>query len=374
MAGASKRASTRYDREVAAGNIDYFHVADRAGVDVNDYDASVMKQDLREGLRSMSAPDPASLDRLRAIRDRQFAQSVQPVLSPEERMRRAIMPVQERQELYEQDVERWGARAQVSRNAQGRPIRTRVVEDLNPFNAAFLGSASVGRRTPEMARAYAQGAGGQAAIVAQPVFPALEDTPLRAVSERVRSALDARYFQPEAHDSTSRFAIMRHEVGEGADARAYGYDRLAQPAPHASHLGVTPLIEERAAVLGDPDAYRDISRLRGVNADDRMASRLYTQMGGTPHRPIPNGGRQHRALERAVDASFEEILPAVRSGVGMRALQGWEHQGRNPAPAINAYLSSASEALQNPSDLRGLASKVVAPLRGALPFVKKYFL
>lgn len=75
---------------------------------------------------------------------------------------------------------------------------------------------------------------------------------------------------------------------------------LYAPRPVASHFGGAPNVAEAHSFATDPEARAAfVGRFRG-DPDNYHIDKLMTRFGGTPNHPIPLGGRQHRALEKAL--------------------------------------------------------------------------
>jgi hypothetical protein len=106
-------------------------------------------------------------------------------------------------------------------------------------------------------------------------------------------------------DATLTHAIMRHELGERAVAGS-GTIR-----PFASHLGVTPILEEQMAMRSDPVAQTVVGKIR-TNPDDALVQRAIRQVGGIGDRPLAIGGRQERAVNRILDRNVSKLTPAAR--------------------------------------------------------------
>lgn len=334
---STKFAATRYDREVAAGNIDYFDVADRVGVDVNDYDLDELKRTIRPGLRAPSEPTESSLGLKRRLSSA------------------ALAPTSERQ-----------LAARIStyqRNAAGQlPSQpASYLYDPTSYRAAFDGNLHVGGNAPSLLRSYSQGGLGawRAAFAADTQDIARRaHGQLNSVNPQLANAFAQTWNRAappvanQASDATLRRAIQLHEVGEQADllgapaqdAKALrSRPQISQPAPHSSHAGVTPLVNERIALQGDPYAFADMQAARSVNAGDALAAKRYTQMGGTYDRPIPQQGRQHRALERSVARDFDLLPRAERLPVLVRsAVDGASH---NQEPSIQRRMDQWSRSL-----------------------------
>lgn len=336
-----KTAATRYDREVDAGRIDYFDVADRAGVDVNDYDIAELKRDLRAGLRAPSQPSESSLNLTRRLSES------------------ALSPTSERQ-----------LQARVGpyqRNSHGfSPSQgASYTYDPTSYRAEFDGRIHIGGNSPAMLRSVSDGGvdRARAAFAVATQGRAREVVGSLAQSNPRVSDLAARAWLSiapppanRASDSTLRRAVMLHEVGEQSDllgqspqsqanASPWGRSSMRQPAPHSSHVGVTPLVNERIALRGDPAAFADMQAAREVNTGDVLAAKRYTQMGGTYDRPIPLQSRQHRALERAVAGDFDLLPRGERLPVFARsAFDGASH---GEAPSLNRSIDQWGRSLND---------------------------
>jgi hypothetical protein len=95
-------------------------------------------------------------------------------------------------------------------------------------------------------------------------------------------------------DATTHHAVFRHELGEAKDML-----RGRMPAPYASHAGITPLLEERMAIHGDPRAASTFAGLR-KDPENARAAALLKQVGGVGGHLVQPGTRQARSLERLI--------------------------------------------------------------------------
>lgn len=169
-------------------------------------------------------------------------------------------------------------------------------------------------------------------------------------------------------DSTLRFAVGQHELGEAAEMLR------KTPRPHASHIGVEPILREQIAMMGDADAVRAMSSARQGHPDDALVQKLIRRAGGTPDSPLPLGGRQQRAVERMLDSNVQNLHPASRQ----KAIMSQHILGRSPY--VPKHVSSPLEmgkgfadAMQAPSlgeKLRG-AGTAFKDMRAINKFIKK---
>jgi hypothetical protein len=105
--------------------------------------------------------------------------------------------------------------------------------------------------------------------------------------------------QHQLYDPTVQHAVLHHELGERAQARA-AKTREVGSRFVASHLGETPDIAERHSLFRDPEASALFDSLRQSNKGDAFVQAKMRQFGHTPNNPMPLGGRAHRALAHAV--------------------------------------------------------------------------
>jgi hypothetical protein len=129
-------------------------------------------------------------------------------------------------------------------------------------------------------------------------------------------------------DATLDHAGLQHELGEvhemndakrkvpvqGADGKpardARGMVQLEEKRvvhPHASHLGVSPILREDMAVMHDPEARDLMDKVRQRHPDDAHVAKLKRQMGYHPNSPIQPGTRAARALEDRLAATSKKL-------------------------------------------------------------------
>ena len=100
-------------------------------------------------------------------------------------------------------------------------------------------------------------------------------------------------------DAVLDHALLQHEVGELAEAGRHGpWAGERSGLGYNKHHGLEPTLRENLATTGDPEAQRVMAKLRESWLEDSRVQKLIKQVGGTPDSPIPLGGKQHRALER----------------------------------------------------------------------------
>lgn len=100
-------------------------------------------------------------------------------------------------------------------------------------------------------------------------------------------------FDPIPADGVSRFGVFRHELGEAKELM-----RSNRPAWHATHAGITPLLEERMAVQGDPIANTVFEGIRHLDPEDELAGEALKRVGGVGGHLVQPGTRRARALEK----------------------------------------------------------------------------
>lgn len=171
--------------------------------------------------------------------------------------------------------------------------------------------------------------------------------------------LAMRRYPNLATDPALTYATLRHELGEAEESRRLVESKGVRP--FASHLGTTPILREQEALLGDPQAIRDMAQVRQMNPGDARVQKLIRQVGGTPDSPLPLGGRQHAALNRRVDARPDLLDP---QGRGLAANLGAEH-----VPYVPKSLPKASDILEEATALK--SKKGLDVLRGGLDLAKR---
>lgn len=150
-------------------------------------------------------------------------------------------------------------------------------------------------------------------------------------------------FPPTASDATQTYATLRHELGEAEEFSHLNAGRGVRP--FASHLGSTPILREQEAMLGDPDAFSQMAKVRQLNQGDVRVQKLIRQVGGTADRPLPVGGRQQRALDRLIDAKPQELDPVGR-GLAIRL-------GQERVPYLPKDVPSIPQLVDETSALKG---------------------
>jgi len=114
-------------------------------------------------------------------------------------------------------------------------------------------------------------------------------------------------------DSSLNHAALQHELGE-ASVLQKGVARF-----HASHLGVEPILRENIALQGDPEAQKLMASTRQQHGDDAHVQKLLRRAGATPDAPLAVGGRQQRTIERMLDQSKDVLSPASRKNTMLGA-------------------------------------------------------
>ena len=146
----------------------------------------------------------------------------------------------------------------------------------------------------------------------------------------------------KATDPTLSHMVAQHEFGEARTLRgAPGTRRL----PHASHMGVEPILRENLALMGDPAAQKVVSVVREAQPDDSEVAKMYKQVGGTPDAPIPLNSRKARALEKLLDKARPDMSKETRqmSAASHLHAPGGDKQKLVP-PVIGEILSRATDA------------------------------
>ena len=93
-------------------------------------------------------------------------------------------------------------------------------------------------------------------------------------------------------------STLQHEL---AEARLWRQaEKMKDANPFASHLGSEPLLAERLYAVGDPQLQGHYDKLRRLHSEDKRVTELMREMGHTADRPMPIGGKQHRALEKRI--------------------------------------------------------------------------
>ena len=105
-------------------------------------------------------------------------------------------------------------------------------------------------------------------------------------------------------------ATLDHEIAEALERKHQGGTRRL-----ASHNGPGPLVAERHGLVGDPAAFEEYKEMRAghrANPDDRLIWKKMKQMGATPDRPMPVGGKAHRSLNRWLDRNADMLSSDAR--------------------------------------------------------------
>lgn len=187
-------------------------------------------------------------------------------------------------------------------NIRGLTADTRAIPMMGPATVGGFGgpSMSVPETSGTFIRSMGEGSIGQ----------------VRAIAGTVPNT---SFLAPKAQpsDVTSRLAVLRHEGGE-----AYHIGSGQDLAPHSSHIGMRPQLEERMATRLDPEAGKAFSNVRKIHSDDALAGRLIRQAGGTPDSPLPIGGRAERSLGKMLARRVRDISPDARAKAMMMASSG----------------------------------------------------
>jgi len=101
-------------------------------------------------------------------------------------------------------------------------------------------------------------------------------------------------------DDTLNTGVLAHEKAERAGMR------LKTQYPHATHVGVGPILEEDQVLRGDFEA-RQARRGTRMDPDNALVAKLKKQIGFHPDWPLPIGGRHQRALEGRLEANAHKI-------------------------------------------------------------------
>jgi hypothetical protein len=312
-----KIALTRYEKEISAGNVGRSDVS--PGVPNLPGPLGVMSKKLtREQLAAPAAVDPSSLARTRALKDKLYeAQAAHP-------------HTQNIPEVF--DVQKKFLPGMGPATAMGQvfapPESGQFMRGVNrPFGALRSGLGTL---------------------------PAVSSSPLEKLTQ-----LPAR----KPVDSTLNHAVLQHELGEASE---FGKDKIR---PFASHLGPEPILRENLAMKGDPEAMKEMAKLRQLHPDDALMQKAIRQAGGTPDAPLALGGRQHKAVERILDRSASKLDPATRGralqmSVGTSKPLGYAPDNVNQA--VKKMLPTAMETI-NPL----AKDPSVSNLKKALPGLKE---
>lgn len=210
----------------------------------------------------------------------------------------------------------WSQAPELSQEAltRHRELRQRQVdaiskrEGVRPGDsplAQFAGAHMMGdvvQLPPNQGHALRQAVAATTAKVTPPQLRDLLTVEGRkAYGDRMIAAMSSSMTVPERqpYDPTVQHAVLHHELGERAQARA-AKTREVGSRFVASHLGETPDIAERHSLFRDPEAGALFDSLRQSNKGDAFVQAKMRQFGHTPNNPMPLGGRAHRALAHAV--------------------------------------------------------------------------
>lgn len=302
-----KEAASRLDREIRAGNLQYHDID--PSIPQGQMPAvlePVAKQKSRAALAAPAAVAPSALARRRDLNDR----------------------------ITKAQLASSGA-------ALGVPGATMSGQMVMGMGPATMGTTvHTDQNAGRFARSIMQGPIGQIRAVAGTMDPSL---------------------LPSARpvDSTLNRAIFQHELGEAAEMRR------PVVAPHASHLGVEPIVREQLAVAGDPEAVQALSQMRQMHPDDRFVQKAVRSVGGTPDSPISLGGKQHRALDRVLARSGEELSPLAR-GRSLAVAAGGKTVSHMPA-GVRDFAKNIPNVAQQISGEATLLGKA----RAALPYLSR---
>ena len=93
----------------------------------------------------------------------------------------------------------------------------------------------------------------------------------------------------------------------------YRGKRRPEIRPNASHRGPNAILRENIPLSRDPDARKTMDKLRTINSDDALVQKLIRQAGGRADAPIPLGGRRERALNRMLDRNVDKLTARSRA-------------------------------------------------------------
>jgi hypothetical protein len=146
---------------------------------------------------------------------------------------------------------------------------------------------------------------------------------LRASAATLHPSLERGLVSSRPMDSTLNRAVLSHEQGERTSLKALNKNVGDGGRPHASHLGVTPILNEQQALRGDPEAVGAMSKVRQMHGDDKLVQSYIRRAGGTADAPLPSGGRGERAVARMMDRDVGKLNPASRiKGLQIKDLGG----------------------------------------------------
>ena len=171
-------------------------------------------------------------------------------------------------------------------------------------------------------------------------------------------------------DHTINRAVLAHEKGERSVLMGGNREQIPGAAagktrpvyhPHASHMGLEPILQENMLTHGRPEAQATMSWLRNRpgnpmspgSGDDALTQRLLRQAGHRPDAPMALHGRGQRSVERLMEKNkdkytspltnamneLNDLVPAGERGRIATARKpsavsrmGW--LGRNPVLAL----------------------------------------
>lgn len=268
-----KIALTRWQKERRKDPSIFPELAQRTGLQ----QIGAVEEDVRRKLVAPAERSPSSLARKRTMASKLYEAQARPELHKGvHAIIKETMPLTPPSTT---PISMLGSSMIVAPRTSGRVMRSMIEEP----------SGVLERRVPRNLRALAA---------------TLEETPGSA------GRLGRRFLASKSPtDPTLTHATLRHELGEAAE--------LNRPSfrPFASHIGVTPILEEQIALRGDPQATKSISKLRELHPDDAMVQKLIRQAGGTPDAPLPLGGKQQRSLEKMLvhKARAGHLRPSTQS-------------------------------------------------------------
>ncbi len=316
MAAGVKEATTRFEREIATGNLSRGDVT--PGVpNLPGFLNPVSRKQTRDILSAPAAVDPATLERTRRLKGLQHP-------------------------------------AQIAAAGSYVPGAVGKLEPM-PMQYAATMATPTGQtmvHAPLQSGQFMRTAGGGG------VVGALRG---QAIAQKPHLA-DKLLLPAQPQDRTIGHAIAQHEIGEAAEVgRAFTPTGVR---PYASHLGVEPVLREQLALRGDPDAVRDMNKARTLHPDDKRMQGYIRQVGGTADAPLPLGGRQQRAVERLLERNAGKIDAQTKA----KALQLKDMGAHVPyipgnVPTPIGLAQSGMEAVNAPT-LRGKFDKGVETAKG----------
>ena len=119
-------------------------------------------------------------------------------------------------------------------------------------------------------------------------------------------------------------AVGQHEIGEASEFLKHRNSKTPVLQALGGHFGVEPILRENISLSkATPNARQFMTDVRALDKDDVLISKLVKQVGGTPNSPIPLDGRSHASLKRLVDKNVSNITPAARQKALVLAAQGF---------------------------------------------------